>query len=186
MLCGRPRAAMREVETKVVLPDCALLEALRSRLARLGATHEGDVVEEDVYYQHPCRDFAETDEALRVRRAGGRCELTYKGPKEGGTVKARREETVEVGDCKAIDAILEALGFRKVAVVRKKRSYYRMPGVVVSLDEVEGLGCFAEVEAREGGEATVLEALKLLGLDRYPSTTKSYLELLLEKMGGEG
>ncbi len=176
---------MREVEAKVVLPDCAVLEELASRLRELGAVYEGERVEVDAYYQHPCRDFAETDEALRIRRTSVACELTYKGPKEGGRVKARREESVSVSDCEAMRRILEALGFREVAVVEKRRRYYRLPRVTVTLDEVRGLGCFAEVEAREGGEEAVLEALKLLGLDRYPTTTKSYLELLLERRRGK-
>ena len=45
----------------------------------------------DTYYNHPSRDFAETREALRIRRVDGVPMVTYKGTKLPGEVKARRE-----------------------------------------------------------------------------------------------
>ena len=174
---------MREVEAKLVLGDCIMLAAIEERVKRMGGIYEGEYIEEDVYFQHPCRDFAKTDEALRVRVVKERVELTYKGPKEGGVYKARREITVQVDSASNVRALLEALGFKPVAVIRKKRRYYRLGRVKVTLDEVEGLGCFAEIEAIEGGEEAVGEAIRLLGLEEVPTTTKSYLELLLEREG---
>ncbi len=174
---------MREVEAKIVLGDCTLLEAIEDRVKRLGGVLDSEVYEKDLYFQHPCRDFAQTDEALRLREEGGRCTLTYKGPKEGGRVKARLEVNVEVGDCNAARLLLERLGFRPVAVVAKKRRYYSLGDVEVALDEVEGLGCFVEVESRRGREEDVIDAVRRLGLEKFPTTTKSYLELLIEKMG---
>lgn len=175
-----------EVEAKIVLPSCDLLRVVEERLRGLGAVHEESVVEEDTYYQHPCRDFAETDEALRIRQVDGRYELTYKGPKRviDGS-KARKEITIQLPSATQMARLLEALGFRPVAVVRKHRDYYKLGDIVVSLDEVEGLGCFLEAEYSGGGgpeEAAraIREALEKLGVSSYESTTKSYLELILE------
>ena len=177
-----------EVEAKLRLASCGELEGVRRRLEELGARHEGEVVEEDTYFQHPCRDFAETDEALRLRIVGGRAELTYKGPKRiiGGS-KARAEYTTAVADPGEAVRILEALGFRPAAVVRKQRSYYRLGDVAVSLDHVEGLGCFLEAEYRGSGgpeEASkaIEEVLEKLGVAARERVYKSYLELLLEAM----
>ena len=39
----------------------------------------------------PCRDFAQTDEALRIRTVGDTSFVTYKGPKLDATTKTRRE-----------------------------------------------------------------------------------------------
>ena len=181
-----------EVEAKVVLPGCSVLREVEERLRGLGAALVEEKVEEDTYYQHPCRDFAETDEALRVRRSsGGRVEVTYKGPKRMlGGAKAREEVNVVVagGD---VDALLRGLGFRPVAVVRKRRRYYRVGDVLVTLDEVEGLGCFVEAEyVGDGGVEEAVEAIEgvlgALGVTGYPRTGKSYLELLLEKTGARG
>jgi len=178
-----------EVETKVVLPECGYIQRLREKLTSLGCTFEKHVVEEDVYYQHPCRDFAKTDEALRIRVVGDKVELTYKGPKrrvEGG-VKAREEISISIASqLEHAKMLLEKLGFKEVMVVRKKRDYYNCGDVVVSLDQVEKLGCFVELEYRGGRDDAssrldeIVKELRLEGLER---TTLSYLELLLRKLG---
>jgi adenylate cyclase class 2 len=181
-----------EVEAKIVLGSCDRLGEVRRRLEELGAKLEGEVYEEDTYYQHPCRNFAETDEALRLRIADGRVELTYKGPKRvHGGVKEREELTARVEDGAYMARILERLGFKPVATVRKRRLYYSIEGLaVVSLDTVEGLGCFVEIEYRgkAGSPEEAAEAVERLaerlGLAGLPRTVKSYLELLLEKYGG--
>jgi adenylate cyclase, class 2 len=52
-----------EVEMKVKAPHSPIL----ARLDALGARMEGVVHQEDLYFQAPDRDFAATDEALRIR-----------------------------------------------------------------------------------------------------------------------
>ena len=64
---------------------------LLARLQRLGATIEEPIEQIDQYFAHPVRDFAQTDEALRIRRVGDLNFVTYKGPKLDSTTKTRRE-----------------------------------------------------------------------------------------------
>lgn len=185
MLEGGERGVF-EVETKIVLPECKHLRRLREKLASLGCVFEEHVVEEDVYYQHPCRNFAETDEALRIRVVEGKVELTYKGPKKKleSSVKAREEISVSIASQpKQVKAMLEKLGFREVAVIRKERDYYSCGDATVSLDHVEKLGCFVEIEYRGRGDASsrLEELIERLGLEGLERTTLSYLELLLRK-----
>ena len=182
-----------EVEAKLGLPGCGVLAEVEERLRQLGAELLEEKVERDVYYQHPCRDFAETDEALRIRTSGGKAELTYKGPKRiVGGAKQRQEETVEIPDPEAMDRVLRALGFRPAAVVEKRRRYYRLGDVLVTLDEVKDLGCFVEAEyagprvAAEEASRRIEEVLEKLGVAGYPRIYKSYLELLLEKQASGG
>jgi len=177
-----------ETEAKIILGDCGLLERVEVKLRGLGAVFLEEKREEDTYYQHPCRDFAETDEALRIRRHGERPpELTYKGPKRVvGGAKTRQEETVTLSDGEAMHRILLALGFRPVATVVKTRRYYRLGDVLVTLDKVEGLGCFLEAEYQGSGRPeeaiqAIEGALARLGVEKLPRTTLSYLELLLHK-----
>lgn len=166
---------------KAPVPD----DAVARVRAALGAPRA--VVEQvDTYLAHPARDFATTDEALRLRRAGERVELTYKGPKIDATSKARREVTVAVHSYDEARALLDALGFRVVADVRKRRAVSDFGGLEASLDEVDGLGTFVELEAAledgasfEVAREATREALAALGLDR--TERRSYLELLLEK-----
>src|SRR5262245_6472777 len=47
--------------------------------------------EADHYYTSPDRDFAKTDEALRLRRIGATNIVTYKGPKHAGPTRTRTE-----------------------------------------------------------------------------------------------
>ncbi len=175
---------MYEVEMKVRAGH----ERVRDALKAAGAERVGTVTQVDTYYNHPVRDFAETDEALRVRRetSGGDEDavVTYKGPLVEAASKTRREvETgVESGD--DLDTILESVGFEATATVEKERTRYELEGYTVSLDSVAGLGEFVEVEteaetvepAREGA----IEVLERLGLDPDEQIRTSYLGLLID------
>ncbi|NJE09931.1 class IV adenylate cyclase [Thermococcus sp. MAR1] len=146
---------------------------------------------EDTYFRHPCRNFAETDEALRirVRRFNGHFEafLTYKGPKIDQNSKTRREIEVPISDPDKHTEILRNLGFEEVLTIEKTREkYYVDKGIIIDLDDVNGLGKFIEIEAladrEEVVEETVMllrEILESLGVEKFER--RSYLELMLEK-----
>jgi len=170
---------MLEVEIKAYCDDP---DALRARLAELGGALEGSLIEEDSYFNHPSRDFAETDEAFRIRSTPEGPVVTYKGPKIGERSKTRYENEVPIGDADAFSDILTRLGFRPVRVVKKRRELYALEGAHVCLDSIEGLGHFAEVEIlsedREEAEKKLFSLAEKLGLSRFER--RSYLELLLE------
>jgi adenylate cyclase class 2 len=183
---------MYEVELKVAADH----ETVRERLASLGADRRRHVVQTDTYYDAPHRDFAETDEALRVRREredgneGEREEgdvtvkLTYKGPLVETASKTREEHETPVADAAALEGILDGVGFTPAFTVEKDRTFYRYGGYTVTLDDVTDLGEFVEVEteaeaveeAREGAIAV----LRDLGLDPDEQIRTSYLGLLLD------
>jgi adenylate cyclase class 2 len=177
---------MYEVEVKVA----ADLAAVADRLEALGATQTGDVVQVDTYYDAPHREFAETDEALRVRReteAGStEARITYKGPLVEAESKTREEHETTVADGETADDIFANLGFDPAATVEKDRRFYRYDGYTITLDAVEGVGEFVEVETEtdeDGVEAAregAFEVLRELGLDPEDQTRTSYLGLLLE------
>jgi adenylate cyclase class 2 len=186
---------MYEVEVKVR----AAHDAVEVALADAGAAEREVVEQADTYYDAPHRAFAETDEALRVRRETRDGEtaarITYKGPKVDAASKTRREvETgVESGDDAA--AIFDALGFEPAATVRKHRRHFELDGYTVTLDRVEGLGEFVEVEmdveldgseakteseeAVEAAREGAFDVLRRLDLDPDDGIRASYLELLL-------
>jgi adenylyl cyclase CyaB, putative len=177
---------MYEVEVKVA----ADLDAVASRLDDRDAALTGDVVQVDTYYDAPHRAFAETDEALRVRRETRDGEttarITYKGPLVEAESKTREEFETGVDDGETADAIFEHLGFEPAATVHKDRRFYDYEGYTVTLDDVENVGQFVEVETEteeEGVEAAregAYEVLQELGLDPEEQTRTSYLGLLLE------
>lgn len=207
---------MFEVEQKYRVGD---EPALRERLSRLGAVPGGRETHVDTYYNHPCRDFATTREALRIRRIDGRPRITYKGVKLPGDIKARRELEwpLDPGDPDGDNAeeLLRLLGFREVAVVRKRRESFLCPqapplpqapavpddenglgrpekqapsgGLLVTIDDVERLGTFAEIEATAMAIDDVAAARDRVaglaaGLALRAAEQKSYLRLLVEKL----
>jgi adenylate cyclase, class 2 len=170
---------MIEVEVKARAPD-----DIAKRIAALGATLLAVENHHDLYFNSLQRDFRFSDEALRIRIKEEGARLTYKGPKLDQTTKSRLERTVKIDDPQQMEQILSALGFVRSAEVRKKRAKYSHEGVVLALDEVEGLGCFVEVEAEGEGDyeeqrRKVLSVLSNLGLNE--SIRSSYIELLEEK-----
>jgi adenylate cyclase class 2 len=179
-----------EVERKYRLADP---EAFLIRLAVLGAAPGESKLQEDCYFAHPVRDFAVTDEALRLRREGEANRITYKGPKLEADSKTRRElELPLAGGAAALadfGQLLEALGFRPVATVRKHRRTARLGwegrDVEISLDEVDGVGTFVELEltADEADRPSAEQCLRTLAakFQLAESERRSYLELLLEK-----
>src|SRR6185295_14932137 len=104
-----------EVEQKFPVTD---LPALEARLAGVGAREEKVLSQVDQYFAHPARDFARTDEALRIRRVDAENLVTYKGPKLDAATKTRREIELPLapGDqgAKSFAELLQALGFRPV------------------------------------------------------------------------
>jgi len=172
---------MMEYEVKIRVGS---LDPVRDRLAALGIRPVPGLVERDLYFNSPARDFGKTDEALRIRSVSGETTLTYKGPKLGlGGIKAREEIIVCVGDGETLGEILLRLGFIRTAGVVKRRETYHAEGASVTLDEVEGLGPFVEIEAPAGLRER--EAVALIGRVRGllgiagEETTLSYLELIL-------
>lgn len=199
---------MYEVEVKVAAPH----GPVRRRLEELGADPIDTVRQVDTYFDAPTRDFAETDEALRLRRegaqvaeggpddhidrdgddAGGeRALLTYKGPKVDRDSKTRLEHETGVEDAAAMREILEGVGCAAAAGVEKVRERYRLDGCTVSLDRVASLGEFVEIETSAPSAEAVaarrdeaIEVLERLGLDPAEQIRRSYLALLLEDDDG--
>ena len=178
-----------EVEQKFHVDD---LESLERGLRDIGAQEGESQQHRDTYFNHPCRDFAETQEAFRVRRVGQVPMVTYKGPKLPGTIKARRELEwrLDPGDPNGeqMEALLDHLSFRKVATVCKRRRPFQgsdeVGEFVAVIDEVEELGLFAEIELIVERESQVeaarqrIDALAgRLGLHRAES--QSYLRMVL-------
>lgn len=180
-------AMQYEVEQKFAVADMPGLEA---RVLSLGGVASAPRLESDQYYNHPARDFATTDEALRIRRIGDSAFLTYKGPKIDATTKTRRELEIplDAGNSTEWAEMLQTLGFRPVAEVRKRRRKvflaWQQRRVEVSLDDVEEVGQFVELEliAAESEVAAARDCLAALAerLGLGHGERRSYLELLLQ------
>lgn len=174
---------MIEVEVKVRADH----SKIRPVLIEMGASKIGVEEQSDIYFAAPYRDFAKTDEALRIRSLGGQAVLTYKGPKLDKVSKTRIEIETPV-DGTAAAKIFHALGFMEAGAVLKKREIFRVGEIIVCLDTVEGLGEFLEVEIDvpdekdlESSRVKLFEFLSKFGMNERDSIRISYLEMVLEK-----
>lgn len=183
---------MLEIELKFPVADFAAVER---RLAEWGVRAEAALAEADHYFNAPDRDFAQTDEAFRLRRIGSDNRITYKGPKQKGPAKTRTEIEIALesgdGPADAFSRLVTHLGYRPVTVVRKRRVPYHFHrdgfALEVCCDDVDELGRFVEVEIIAPPEERAPAERVLQGVARELGLTqpemRSYLQMLLARRG---
>ena len=174
------RDEMLEVEVKSRIDLSHAREVLEGLDAKFLETEEHF----DIYYNAPHRDFAKTDEALRIRSVNDRQVLTYKGKKLDDTTKSREEIQTNV-EAEAAIQILERLGFKETARVQKLRDVFKIGDITICLDEVDSLGQFIEFEIisdadMEESKKRIFVMMEKFGLKPEDSIRKSYLELVME------
>jgi len=165
-----------EVEIKLAVASAA--EGLE-RLQRAGFTplHER-AFEANTVFDTAALELIQSGRLLRLREFRGEALLTFKGPPEPGPHKTRREVETRVEDGGAMQAVLEALGYRGVFRYEKYRTAFGRAGGAghAFLDETP-IGCFLELEgAPEWIDATAAE----LGFARGDYITLSYGSLYRE------
>ena len=170
-----------EVEIKFRVSNLAELE--RRLQQRFGNSEFGaSVTETDCFFQHPCRDFAQTDECLRLRKrtfaegaspnAASEYYLTYKGPKIDPLTKTRQETEVLITEPERWENLLTALGFRKSASLCKLRRRLALTAghrhIEITLDTLpdlpESARLFLEMETLATGEEVEECRSLILGL----------------------
>jgi adenylate cyclase class 2 len=189
-----------EVEIKIPLDDILPNIDPREYITnRIGNPIE-DVDQIDIYYQNPVKDFHKSDEALRIRQINMKdenisVELTYKGPKTGSEMKVREEITIETSDVEKAKQLIKRLGFKPVMEVKKNRVNWQKNTFILSLDAVENLGHFIEIELQVLDTLSELQGskkkIRAFAKDLFPSWTgenerRSYLELLMMKTKEKG
>jgi adenylate cyclase class 2 len=174
-----------EVEVKASVKDFV---SIRKKLIEIGAVNIKMEHQKDVYFNAPHKDFGETDEALRIREVPEkrykRYILTYKGAKMDDVSKTRKEIEVDVLEAKNMALILENLGFRRAATVKKDRDIYHLNDFIITLDTVYDVGTFVEIEkeANEGDDTKetlddIFNIYSRLGIEDG-FERRSYLELM--------
>ena len=167
------------VEREIKLPiDDPAATVERIRAAGFVILHER-VFEANNVYDTPDRAVRARGELLRVREAGGKCTLTWKGPAmtDGGH-KQRTEIETSIGSAAALDTILRQLGYAVQFRYEKVRTEFSRPGQpgIVTIDETP-VGGFAELE----GDADWIDATAAeLGFTPSQYMTMSYASLYVD------
>ena len=180
--------SMIEVETKLKI-DC--IEDIEERIKELIGAYKGEKIEIDRYFDHPNMQILSGGCALRVRDAGGKYRLTYKGPKKDEETTSRTEIEIGIESAGEMIEILDELGFYEVSTVKKLRKTYLLKDLIITLDNVADLGEFIEVEGKasndrefEEKKGEIFKLLKKLGLSTEEISQRSYLEMLLREKKG--
>jgi adenylate cyclase, class 2 len=164
-------------ETEIKLPIRSLPGA-RRLLSRLGfrVLHRR-TLEINVVFDTPDQKLRARKSLLRLRTAGPKKTLTFKGPAAIGRHKSRTEFEAGVDDVGAVERILSGLGYRPAFRYEKYRTEYRRPGKggIVTIDETP-VGNYFEVE---GAARWIDQTAQALGYEESDYITASYGSLYL-------
>lgn len=177
-----------EVEIKAKIKS---FNKIKEILIQMGAVQKKVIVMEDYYFKHPNKDFAKTDEALRLRKTNEKKYLTYKGPKIDELTKTREEIEVEIDEIEKFKVILIKLGFIEVPRILKKREIYEINKIKICLDEVQFIGKYIELEIEAINDQDrinkvdkLIKFAESIGIKKEDFIRKSYLELVKDEIKG--
>jgi adenylate cyclase class 2 len=167
---------MRETEVKFAVHSG---EQFLGRLGELGF----EILHARVFERNTILDMAPLHLRpqgclLRLREAGGRTTITFKGRASVAKVKSREEIEYIASDATSAFRVFAGMGYHPTFVYEKYRTEYSRPGFagIVTLDETP-IGTYAELE---GDEDWIDETAKGLGFQEADYITASYGALYLK------
>jgi adenylate cyclase class 2 len=165
-------------ETEIKLP-ARDVESAKQLLRGAGfRVHKRRRFEDNMVFDTPPLALRKASKLLRLRQAGGKAIVTYKGPPDVSRHKSRQELEVEVSDPVRWREIAEQLGFHQVFRYQKYRTEYRQPSRagVATLDETP-IGVYLELE---GQPEWIDRTARRLGFSEKDYITASYGRLYME------
>lgn len=156
---------------------CDDLEAVRERLADLGAERQAAAAFEDNLLFDRDDQLASIGSVLRLRSDRHGARLTVKGPPtfEDG-VKLRDEREISVGDADEARLLLEMLGYAVVQRYQKMREEWELGSVLAALDHTP-IGDFVEFE---GSMAT--QVARRCGFAVESAEQRSYVHIYADHL----
>lgn len=180
-----------EIELKLPLKNReAVIDFLHNK-----AKFKYEKQQHDTYFNAPHRDFLQdpdnVDEWLRIRIAGETAQINYKDwqPHDKREKTHCTEYETEVASSDQLLKIFTALNFVKITDVKKLRRSWDYKEAEISIDSVEELGDYIEVEYKgslkdvEEVRRHLFAVLAELGAETGKIDYRGYPYLLLEKKG---
>jgi adenylate cyclase class 2 len=156
---------------------CDDLEAVRERLADLGAERQAAAAFEDNLVFDRNDELDKAGSVLRLRRDRRGARLTVKGParfEEG--VKLRDEREISVSDADETQALLEMLGYSIVQRYQKMREEWHLGSVEAALDHTP-IGDYVEFEGSQAAQVA-----KRCGFEVEAAEQRSYLRIYADHL----
>ena len=166
----------RETEIKLAVPTAAVAtRLLRSAGLRLAKRR---VFERNTVWDKPTQELRRASRLLRIRQAGAKSTVTYKGKPGKSKHKSREELELQIADAAALSAIFERLGYRPLFRYEKYRTEYSDPraGGTATVDETP-IGIYLELE---GTPAWIDRTAHRLGFTEQDYITSSYSRLYVD------
>jgi len=183
-----------EIELKFPLKN---IDDLKERLDKI-ALFKGEDNQKDTYFIPFHRNFVKQNpifEWLRIREVNQNGEvisiLNYKNfgkDKKEDTISCKEFE-IEIESSDILKNIFKNLDINEIIIVDKRRRNYSYKSTIISLDEVNELGGFIEIEFDGEAESEnevkehLYNILKEIEADVDEQVFKGYPHLLLEKQG---
>jgi len=169
---------MTEIEVKIRIDDP---KAAREKVLGLGAAVARERhLERNVLFDFEPPALRPKGQALRLRQAGRRATLTFKGQRQKSrSFKIREEFETQVRDPKEARRILKGLGLREIFAYDKRRTVLRKSRLTITIDETP-VGNFLELE---GERHEITRFARALGYGRADFITRSYVEMIRDREG---
>ncbi len=173
---------MREIEIKLRAPN---LEHISSKLVELGCTISEPTFQEDINFVHvDDKNWFETTKGdwlyPRLRIQPGK-PMTFTVKKPISNEMDCIEHELHIDDADALKSIMTLFGYKQSVTVKKSRRTCEYKDYTLTLDEVENLGSFVEIErVVEDGDAQQIQAemfvfaKEVFGLEQDESVMKGY------------
>lgn len=177
-----------EVEIRVILVDPKLAEEKILEKGKFIKTRKQvdkyfSPKDENYYVQVPAIKY------LRVREEDGKNHLNYSfcHLADDETLLSTDEYEVEINNPEVAAQILEKIGMVLQITVTKERKYFEVEDFEITIDHIEELGYFMEIEAKKdfGGvdeaRKTCFSLLEKLGIDYKKAPDMGYPSMVQEK-----
>ena len=164
------------VETEVKIRYPAGADAARQTIEAHGyQLTEPCTLETDQLFERSGDELRRSGRLLRLRRAGDRAMVTYKGPASGGQYKSREEIEFNVSDADALIQVLDRLEYSPSFRYEKYRTKFARPNEpgFITVDETP-IGVFLELE---GPPEWIDRTAARLGFSPADYLTASYASL---------
>jgi adenylate cyclase, class 2 len=168
------------IETEIKIPfDSGAPDDARALIERHGySIVEPRTLESDQIFDRDPPELRLADQLLRLRRAGARATVTYKGPATRERHKSREEIEFDVSDPSAFELVLDRLRYMPRFRYEKYRTKFAAPPEpgLITIDETP-IGVFLELE---GTADWIDRTAARLGFPASEYCTQSYAALYRE------
>lgn len=184
----------KRIEIEAKFPLYNKKETL-SKLKKISKTIEENNYQKDIYYTPAHKNFLEKtpiSEWFRIRDTKKEKTINYKNWSNANKNNKISCKEIEIGidDYNGMIEILKALDFNQIIVVEKTRNSFEYNNIIISIDSIENLDDFIELEFKtnlydneDESMKYIIDTLKELNIKVGEQIFAGYPQLIMKKNG---